>query len=44
LLLALINTNGAAATCPTFVAWLDASKNQHGDSVSANQVSAGTAL
>lgn len=28
--------NGATATCPTFVAWLDASKNQHGDPVSTN--------
>lgn len=28
--------NGATATCPTFVAWLDASKNKHGDPVSTN--------
>lgn len=37
-LLAALLIDGAAATCPTFVAWLDASKNQHGETVGTNVV------
>jgi hypothetical protein len=36
--LAALLLDGATATCPTFVAWLDASKNRHGEAVSANAV------
>lgn len=40
-LLAALLIDGAAATCPTFVAWLDASKNQHGETVANSGYSGG---